>query len=116
VGRILMIMSQTYYFLNGEEKVYVLNHLKDHSVWQDITFWERVFIETLNDELENKSIDKNSEDYKNIVFSQISGFIYNMIQFNMSIKAISEWSKKTCEKYKLESQLSELIMVIIIIK
>lgn len=96
--RYLLIMCQTYYFVNKEnKKFYLVRYIENHSLFQSNEFWEYYFSDSIFQEIEkqNKSQEPENETQKekdkrfsNIVFSKLLSISHNMMDFQIDKKQI----------------------------
>ena len=107
IVRYLLIICQTYYYINKENiKFYLDNFLKDNTIMQNNEFWMIVFndlIKTEINEINNSNLNENEKNnkIKTIAFSKILTLVHNMIQFKINKEIIEEISNELSKKYNL---------------
>ena len=107
IVRYLLIICQTYYYINKENiKFYLDNFLKDNTIMQNNEFWMLVFndlIKTEINEINNSNLNENEKNnkIKTIAFSKILTLVHNMIQFKINKEIIEEISNELSKKYNL---------------
>ena len=121
-AELLIIISQTYYTLNGKEKKYLQNSFKENELFKDKNFWEEYLCYSINKEImkmlkQEKNIkeDKEITDYKygNIVFTQILTIIETMFEFDLKSDIIKEVLEPKINYYRLNDEFKETINEII---
>ena len=118
--RYCLILSQTYYFINAKkEKVYCIRYFEDMEVFKEKEFWKFFFEENITQEIEkvNKmsviQVKDNNMQLQNIVFSKILSFVHNMFELRIGKELVKEIVSIYCEKYKLEEEFVQQIMMMI---
>ena len=107
IVRYLLIICQTYYYINKENiKFYLDNFLKENTIMQNNEFWMIVFndlIKTEINEINNSNLNENEKNnkIKTIAFSKILTLVHNMIQFKINKEIIEEISNELSKKYNL---------------
>ena len=122
--KLILILSQTFYKLENDKKIYLFKGIFGHKIFQEKTIW----IEYLNYDLkteEEKFIElrkknnlmNNGEAKPGLpvdgVFGQILPFCSNMIDFGMSEETLKEIINPIFEKYKFEDGMKKAIEDII---
>ena len=122
--KLILILSQTFYKLENDKKIYLFKGIFGHKIFQEKTIW----IEYLNYDLkteEEKFIElrkknnlmNNGEAKPGLpvdgVFGQILPFCSNMIDFGMSEEILKEIINPIFEKYKFEDGMKKAIEDII---
>ena len=122
--KLILILSQTFYKLENDKKIYLFKGIFGHKIFQEKTIW----IEYLNYDLkteEEKFIElrkknnlmNNGETKPGLpvdgVFGQILPFCSNMIDFGMSEEILKEIINPIFEKYKFEDGMKKAIEDII---
>ena len=122
--KLILILSQTFYKLENDKKIYLFKGIFGHKIFQEKTIW----IEYLNYDLkteEEKFIElrkknnlmNNGETKPGLpvdgVFGQILPFCSNMIDFGMSEETLKEIINPIFEKYKFEDGMKKAIEDII---
>ena len=118
----IIILSQTYYFLNNGKKIYLQEKIKDNELFSKDDFWkecleytiEREIVNSVKTDSENgtliKENQKESDDfYSNIVFAQLVPLSDNMIEFGLDRKKIKEIIKPIIKHYNMNDQSIDVI-------
>ena len=118
----IIILSQTYYFLENGKKKYLQEKIKNSQLFQSSNFWkeyleysiEKEIIRSINHDTKNGTLIKDSkkesdELYGNIVFSQLVPITDNMIDFGLDRKTIREIIKPIIKHYNMNEQSINII-------
>ena len=122
-GRNLIILSQTYYFLNDDKnKIFMQRDVQKEEVFSDYIFWEgyiqdsieKEIIKTIKSDKKNgtliKKNQKESDDfYGRVVFAQLVSIADNMINFNFDMKKIKEILMPIIKHYNLNEESINII-------
>ena len=122
-GRNLIILSQTYYFLNDDKnKIFMQRDVQKEEVFSDYIFWEgyiqdsieKEIIKTIKSDKKNgtliKKNQKESDDfYGRVVFAQLVSIADNMINFNFNRKKIKEILMPIIKHYNLNEESINII-------
>ena len=121
-AELLIIISQTYYTLNNNEKKYLQNSFKENELFKEKNFWEEYLCYSINKEImkmlkveKNIKEDKAITDYKygNIVFTQILTIIETMFEFDLKSDIIKEVLEPKINYYHLNDEFKNTINEII---
>jgi len=118
----LIILSQTYYYLNEGNKHYLLEDIQKNEIFQNFKFWEgytqftieKEIIKSIQNEKKNgtliKKTQKESDDlYATVVFAQVVSVADNMISFNFDTKKIKEILKPIIKHYNISEESIKII-------
>ena len=117
----IIILSQTYYIIQNNKKVYLQNAIMNNYLFKGEKFWDTFINYVINKEIAlsketdekigvtNENNKENEEKYSNIAFAQLVPMINNMIEFELDINIIEEIVMPLIEKYKISPELSEVI-------
>jgi len=118
----LIILSQTYYYLNEGNKHYLLEGIQKNEIFQNFKFWEgytqftieKEIIKSIQNEKKNgtliKKTQKESDDlYATVVFAQVVSVADNMISFNFDTKKIKEIIKPIIKHYNISEESIKII-------
>ena len=114
--KLIFIMSQTYFYVNkNNKKIYLINFIKDNKLLKKTDFW----IDYLNQNIsldfdkikENNNVIENSFK-ENVSFSKIMSVIQNMNECQISKDIIKELITYSFQKYNLSKELCEQINLV----
>ena len=118
----IIILSQTYYYLNNGKKIYLQEKIKDNELFRKDDFWKECLEYTIEKEIVNsiktdsengtliKENQKESDDfYGNIVFAQLVPLSDNMIEFGLDRKKIKEIIKPIIKHYNMNDESIDVI-------
>ena len=118
----LIILSQTYYFLDDGNKLYLLEGIQKNEIFQNFKFWEgytqftieKEIIKSIQNDKKNgtliKKTQKESDDmYATVVFAQVVSVADNMISFNFDTKKIKEIIKPIIKHYNINEESIKIL-------
>ena len=118
----LIILSQTYYYLDDGNKLYLLEGIQKNEIFQNFKFWEgytqftieKEIIKSIQNDKKNgtliKKTQKESDDmYATVVFAQVVSVADNMISFNFDTKKIKEIVKPIIKHYNINEESIKII-------
>ena len=118
----VIILSQTYYYLDHGKKIYLQEKIKEYKLFSNIIFWkeyvefsiEKEIVKSIKSDTKNgtliKETQKESDDlYANIVFAQLVPISDNMIEFGLDRKKIKEIIKPIIKHYNMSEQSITII-------
>ena len=118
----LIILSQTYYYLDDGNKLYLLEGIQKNEIFQNFKFWEgytqftieKEIIKSIQNDKKNgtliKKTQKESDDmYATVVFAQVVSVADNMISFNFDTKKIKEIVKPIIKHYNIDEESIKII-------
>lgn len=121
-GKNIIILSQTYYFLENGKKKYLQEKIKNSGLFQSSNFWkeyleysiDKEIIRSIKHDTQNGTLIKDSQKesdelYGNIVFSQLVPISDNMIDFGLDRKTIKEIIKPIIKHYNMNEQSINVI-------
>ena len=108
-----IILSQTFYYLNNNTKIYIYHSLKNNKWLITVDFWRNLINKMIENEIE-KGKEKNEENLKkinieNIVFSQVLSYTSSMKDFQIDERLIIKIIDEFMQKYKISKQISSMI-------
>ena len=124
----IIILSQTYFYKNGDKKEYLQNKIINHKLFKDHKFWEELFNFEMQKEilkltlsdtkrlLENyidEKIMNDKKKYANLAFGQIMTLSNNMIEFGLSSEEIFKIMEPKIKFYELNEDLIENIKCVL---
>ena len=106
----VIVLSQTYYMIEKEEKIYIQEDIKEHEIFKDNQFWENLFNFFMNKEIQKlrKSFDLNEEKsdekshYNKLAFGQIMTICNNMLEFGYNKDDIYKFIEPKIKHYNLD--------------
>ena len=106
----VIVLSQTYYMIEKEEKIYIQEDIKEHEIFKDNQFWENLFNFFMNKEIQKlrKSFDLNEEKsdekshYNKLAFGQIMTICNNMLEFGYNKDDIYKFIEPKIKYYNLD--------------
>ena len=110
--RYCLILTQTYYYLNGNDKVYISNSFKYIDIFKQREFWEYFFAKNLSKELLAMK-NKSKKLKKNIVFSNLLSLVHNMMEVKVQKIIIKDLINVLCKQYVLKPQMNNEIMMLV---
>ena len=119
--RYCIILSQTFYCMEGEKKYYLQYEIKSHIIFKSEKTWN-CLIQFLMEEAKEKfnKFNKNQyseEEIKNrygeIAFGQLLPFANNMIEFGFDKDKAENICLKLMEQYNIKDEFKELILTTI---
>ena len=118
----LIILSQTYYYLDDGNKLYLLEGIQKNEIFQNFKFWEgytqftieKEIIKSIQNDKKNgtliKKTQKESDDmYATVVFAQVVSVADNMISFNFDTKKIKEIIKPIIKHYNINEESIKIL-------
>eukprot|EP01006_Ploeotia_vitrea_P039719 TRINITY_DN66371_c15_g1_i1.p1 TRINITY_DN66371_c15_g1~~TRINITY_DN66371_c15_g1_i1.p1 ORF type:complete len:858 (+),score=444.64 TRINITY_DN66371_c15_g1_i1:374-2575(+) len=104
-------------------RVYLVQRIRGHPLWQMQRFWEEAFFDSLSVQLsENQRLEKWRSEaeqelaikrQKNILFGQLGAFSHNMIMFNMDIETVRRFVEKMVAVHELDDEQVAALMMIV---
>ena len=118
----IIILSQTYYKLENNTKIYIQNIIKKNKIFKEKEFWDDyVNSKILKEVQKHLNKDMNSprfidgqktmenEKYEKIIYSQILPLINNMIEFGLDDNIIKSIIQTIISYYKINEKSSKTI-------
>ena len=110
---LIIILSQTFYMMENEKKIYLLEIIKDHDLFKKGEFWKNHLENIINEEI-NK-IEEDEKDgrvvfskevkekkIKQLITAKIIPFSNNMLEFGASKEVILNIINPIMDKYNLD--------------
>ena len=113
-SKLILILSQTFYKIENNQKIYLFKYLKNHEMLSNIQVWEKNLNEAIEDDLKRAKINKsdlNSNDNKiiniinNVLLAQILSFYHNMSEFGMKEENIKHIIDSLKNKYNINENI-----------
>ena len=109
-----IILSQTYYFLHLNQKIYLKTYIEEQDIFKEEKFWDNLITFLIKKEMENKKKNIFSKNgFSNIAFGVIYTFIDTMYEFRLNCDKIQEIIKPKIEFYKFDKNYQEEISQLI---
>ena len=96
-----IILSQTYYYLHEEQKIYLKTFIQEHRIFKDFNFWENLITFLMDKEMERKT-NMPKKNYSNVAFGVLYTMSDIMIEFDLSEENINKILESKIEKYKID--------------
>ena len=111
---LILILSQTIYFLENSKKVYLLKGLKNHDLFKTMKFWEKYIKFYIEGEIKKISQYNLTEKIKkskieNIVMAQLVSDILYMKDFELEVENINNIICPILEYYDISQETKERI-------
>ena len=107
-----LILAQTYYYLNGDKKIYINTSFKHIAMLKQREFWEYFFAKNFSDELLNMK-NKSKTNKNNNVFSKVLTLVHNMIDVKVQKIIIKDIACLLCKQYELDKRMNKEVMMLI---
>ena len=120
--RSILILSQTYYKLENDKKIYIQHKIKNNKLFKDKLLWEEfvssLILKEVQKHLNNDIKDPNfvdshktleSEKYEMIIFSQLLPLVKNMIDFELDDNSIKSIAQTLVSYYKIKEESAKTI-------
>lgn len=112
----VIILSQTFYHMKQNKKIYLQKKLLRHPIINENNFWKELINYSLSQELNNlkknpddANNDSNQFHLNNLVFSQLLPLSDNMFEFGLTQDRIKEIITPVVEQYHLDKSLEDSI-------
>ena len=110
-SKLILILSQTFYVKENNEKIYLFAYLQNHLMFTNTTVWEKCLEETIQEDLgrskvSGNDIDEEMEQKKsaiinNVLLAHAITFCHNMVEFGMREDNIRKIIDPLLKKYNL---------------
>ena len=115
-GKNVIILSQTFYYLDNGKKIYLNKKLFKHPTIKEDRFWSELINYSITQEANNlKNSDKLKDEstshfhLSNLVFSQLLPLSDNMLEFGLREEKIKDIITPFIKQYNLDKALEESI-------
>ena len=121
-AKLILILSQTFYIKDKEEKIYLFKYLQNHEMFSNLEVWEKYLTEMIEEDLNRSKIDESKDGIpdpnkiaiiNNVLLAHMLTFCHNMIEFKMKEENIKKIIEPMMSKYSLTEesikQIKELI-------
>lgn len=122
-AKLILILSQTFYVKEKEEKIYIFKYLKNHDMLSNLDVWSQYLNEMIEEDLNRSNIneipDEDSKDtdklsiINNVLLAHMLTFCHNMIEFGMKEENIKRIIEPVLTKYRVKEdslkQINDLL-------
>ena len=115
----IIILSETYYMIENEQKIFILKYIKDNKVFHEKDFWNDFINKSILKEVQrnfdnelknhNETIKANTKNLEKIVFAQILPIMRTMIEFGLEDKIINEILSDLVSYYKIDKASKKIL-------
>ena len=116
-----LILSQTFYFIEKDEKKYIFKFTKFHKIYKCEEMWRNSLDYFINQEIGkfNKiSMNLNMKQFKKkideLIFAQLIANTNNMLEFDLDISTIEKINSDILNKYEINEDSKKIILMNII--
>ena len=110
---LIIILSQTFYIIKNEKKIYLQEIIKNHDLFKREEFWKKHLEDIINEEIykieENEkslrivfSKELKVKKIKELIIAKIIPFSNNMLEFGASKESILKIINPIMDKYNLD--------------
>jgi hypothetical protein len=119
ISNLVIILSQTFFCIKNDKKVYIQNELKDVKVFHEPDFWVTILKNSINKEF--KKLGENSKEIENmkgkkikekinqIAFAQILPNISGMVGFGLNKEEIKAIVVPLIKEYEISEENKKII-------
>ena len=122
----IVILSETYYRLENDKKIYILTHIKKNKIFHDKDFWNDFINKSIlkevqrsfKNDLKNHKADTGpkKKNFEKLVFAQILPIIKTMVEFELEENILNEILNDLVSYYKIDDTSKQLLFEMINIK
>ena len=108
----ILILCETYYTMENDKKVYILDVIKKNKIFHEKEFWNDFINKSILKEVQRNlqnyikehkgDVSSNNQNYDKLVFAQILPIIKTMMEFELDNKKINELLGDLIAYYKLD--------------
>ena len=108
----ILILCETYYTMENDKKVYILDVIKKNKIFHEKEFWNDFINKSILKEVQRNlqnyikehkgDVSSNNQNYDKLVFAQILPIIKTMMEFELDNKKINELLGDLITYYKLD--------------
>ena len=120
ISRLTIILSQTFFCMKNNKKVYVQNEIKNEKVFHSIDFWYNLIKQSIEREekkvIENSKIIQEEENElninkrkNNIALAQMIPYITGMRGFDVGLDNIKKVVNSFIDEYKISEENKQII-------
>ena len=120
--KLMVILSQTFYNLENNKKIYLINKIKDNKLFQSTKIWNKLLEKEINLAIEtaeknDKKIGiynkENAEKKGDLVFTQLIPWIAAMTDYGLSLNLLQNIVLPFIERYNVEENKKNIILNLI---
>ena len=115
-----IILSQTFYYIENENKTYLFKCIKSHPIFSSEEMWKSCVIYFIEKELDkynqikdNITNKKRNNTINELIFAQIVSYTNNMIEFDFDVNKDENIMMEIINKYNLNENAKTVILNII---
>ena len=122
----IVILSETYYRLEDDKKIYILAHIKKNKIFHDKEFWNDFINKSILKEVQRSfkndlknhkaEIGTKKKNFEKLVFAQILPIIKTMVEFELEENILNEILNDLVSYYKIDNTSKQLLFEMINIK
>ena len=124
----VVILSETYYKIENQEKIYILNYVKHNQIFHEKDFWfdfiNKSILKEVQRNLKNdliKNSDKDIENakrkkFENLIFAQILPIIKTMTEFGLEETIICDILESLVMYYQLTETSKNMLLAMVNVK
>ena len=121
----VVILSETYYKIENQEKIYILNYVKHNQIFHEKDFWfdfiNKSILKEVQRNLKNdliKNSDKDIENakrkkFENLIFAQILPIIKTMTEFGLEETIICDILESLVMYYQLTETSKNMLLAMV---
>jgi len=121
----VVILSETYYKIENQEKIYILNYVKHNQIFHEKDFWfdfiNKSILKEVQKNLKNdliKNSDKDIENakrkkFENLIFAQILPIIKTMTEFGLEETIICDILESLVMYYQLTETSKNMLLAMV---
>jgi hypothetical protein len=115
----IVILSETYYKVEDNEKIYILKNIKDNKIFHEIEFWNDFINKSIlkevdknvrNDLKNNIETGKKKRNFEQLVFAQMFPIIKTMIEFELEDNIINKLIENLVTYYKIDETSKKILL------
>lgn len=120
--KLMVILSQTFYNLENNKKIYLIDKIKDNKLFQSTKIWNKLLEKEINLAIEtaeknDKKIGiynkENAEKKGDLVFTQLIPWIAAMTDYGLSLNLLQNIVLPFIERYNVEENKKNIILNLI---
>jgi hypothetical protein len=126
ISKIVVILSQTFYYKNNGKKFYIQNGIKDEVVFHKMDFWNKIIKTSIEDELncpknlpkfsnlsELEKKQKEEQRKKTISFAQLASNINIMHGFGLNKEEIKSIILPFSDEYQIPQENKDILFALL---